>query len=235
VLEVGAGPGTLTRVLAPKARAVEVIELDRQFRPVLDEVVAEHGNVHLCWGDARKVDLPAFDVVIASLPYSTSLPILFRLLEHGFERGAVLLQERQARRLAARPGERGYSRVGVMAQRLATIEVIAQVPRDRFLPEPAVDSSLVRVAPDGDASVDPAGNEELRCLLDTLFLRRRDRLEAALRAAGLTEALAAIDSRLRRTAVERVTPAEFDLVHGAVRRSGLRVPRVPARVKRRST
>lgn len=234
-LEVGAGPGTLTRVIAPKARVVHVIEVDRQFRVVLGEVAADHENVRIHWGDARKVALPPFDVVVASLPYSTSLPILFRLLEHGFIQGAVLLQRRQAVRLAARPGERGYSRVSVMAQRLAEIDIVADVPRDRFLPEPAVDSALARVTPhSGAATRDVDHDEQLSRLLDTLFLRRRDRLDVALRAAGLGDAASGIDKRLRSTAVERVTPADFDLVGAAVRRAGIRVSPVPAAVKRRA-
>lgn len=235
VLEVGPGPGTLTRVLAAKAKRVEAVEVDRQFRPLLDEVTAEHRNVAITWGDAREVDLPAFDLVVASLPYSASLPILFRLMEAGFERGAVLLQDRQARRLAARPGAPGYSRVGVMAQRLATIDVVAHIGRDRFIPEPAVDSALVRIGRRADGAARPlAEPEQLGHVVDTLFLRRHDRLDASMRASGLGDAVGDVPGRLRHTSVDRVTPEEFGVVAAAVAAAGLRVPPVPARVKRRA-
>jgi 16S rRNA (adenine1518-N6/adenine1519-N6)-dimethyltransferase len=218
-------------VLAASARRVHAIEIDRQFHDVLTGVAADHANVAIAWGDARTVELPPFDVVVASLPYSTSLPILFRLLEHGFASGAVLLQDRQARRLAAAPGAPGYSRVSVMAQRLAAVEVVAHVPRDRFVPEPAVDSALVRLAP--HTTPEASDLDWHRNLLDTLFLHRSKTLEAALRAGGLAAARDRVPARLRNRRVDRLTPDDFDAVAAAARAAGLAVPPVPARVKRR--
>lgn len=233
-LEVGPGPGTLTRLLAAKAKQVHAIEVDRQFRSVLGEVVSDHSNVEVRWGDARSIDLPDVDVVVSSLPYGTSLPILFRLLEAGITRGAVLLQDRQARRLAALPGGRGYSRVSVMAQRLATVELVTAVARDRFVPEPDVDSALVKfTAPARQAD----GEVELgllRNLLDRLFLHRSDQLHAAMAAEGMGTAIGGVPKRVRRLPVHQVSPSDFDLIAAAVARAAVEVRPVSTRTKRRA-
>src|SRR5512136_3119995 len=89
VLEIGAGLGVLTRILSEKSRNVTAIEMDRRFCRYLEREV--HG-VRIVEGDALKVALPPFDVVVSNLPYEISSPITFRLLENRFDRAVLMFQ-----------------------------------------------------------------------------------------------------------------------------------------------
>ena len=144
VLEIGPGLGVLTRILAEKTRNVTAIEKDRRFCRYLEKEVP---GALILEGDALKVVLPPFDVVVSNLPYEISSPITFRLLENRFDRAVLMFQKEFADRMTAKRGDKGYSRLSVNVYFRASAEVIERVPRSAFYPQPEVDSSIISLRP----------------------------------------------------------------------------------------
>src|SRR5947207_146685 len=114
VLEVGGGEGALSRALAPRARALHVIELDGRLREPLGAVAAEHPNVSIHFGDAMRLDLggldPAPTAVVSNLPYSIATPLILRTIAElpALERWTLMVQREIADRLRASSGTRAY-------------------------------------------------------------------------------------------------------------------------------
>jgi 16S rRNA (adenine1518-N6/adenine1519-N6)-dimethyltransferase len=115
VLEIGAGIGNLTLLLAARAGRVIAVERDRKLVKVLGERLKGHSNVELLRGDALRIELPKFNKVVANLPHGIFSDITFRLLEQEFELTVLMYQREFAERLVAKPGFDDYSRLTVNA------------------------------------------------------------------------------------------------------------------------
>ncbi len=150
VLEVGAGLGSLTRVLAAAARQVIAVELDERLFPILKEVIAPFTNVTLKQGDilaldpADLVDEPGY-LVVANIPYYITSAVIRRLLEARHKPGRLVLtvQREVAERICAKPG--GMSLLALSVQVYGTPRIVKRIPAGAFYPVPKVDSSTVRV------------------------------------------------------------------------------------------
>lgn len=228
VLEIGPGIGHLTDMLADKAWHVTAIELDEQFRPILDELRRRHGNLDVLWGDAATLAFPSFTKVVANLPYSVSLPLIFKLLEHEFTAGVLVIQERLARRLAAKPGQPGYSRISVLAQQTATLQVMEVVKARDFHPPPEVDSAMLRLRRHRPRyTVDD--RDFFRRFLDTVFLRR---------TLPLRQALPDVPAKMLAVAgdrpVEATPPEDLAKLANALHAVGIEFAEVPDEVKRKA-
>lgn len=192
VLEVGPGIGALSRELCARARTVVAVELDRRLPEVLRETMADCRNFSLVQGDILKTDLPALcderfgpgdAVCCANLPFYITTPALEKLLSCGrFRTMTVLVQREVADRLAARPGTPDNGAFTLWLQYHARPEIVMNVPRDRFIPAPNVDSAVVRL--DRLAAPPVPGDEDrLFRLVRAAFAQRRKTLLNALSAA----------------------------------------------------
>jgi len=139
VLEIGPGTGVLTGALSERAGRVIAVELDEKLA---GSIRREFPSVEVIVGDARTVDLPEFDKVVANIPYYISSEITFRLLGMG----VVMYQREFAERLCAEYG-RGISRLTINAAVRAECTLLEIVPRNAFRPVPRVDSALVGIVP----------------------------------------------------------------------------------------
>ena len=226
VLEIGAGPGNLTVLLAERSRELICVEKDRRFAPLLGNLERRFAHLRMVWADALTLKFPAVDIVVANLPYGPALPLTFRLMRLPFQRAVLLYQLRLAQRLCARVGEPHYGRLSVLVGRLATVELLEQVPPRAFYPRPRVDSALVllkRTAPRFAVPTEGFFEQVLR----GLFLHREASLELALRGWGGAGAeaesvIAALGGRLRNKPVFRVTPREFGRISWLLWRAGIR-------------
>ena len=214
VLEIGPGLGVLTHRLAKRAGKVVAIEMDAKLAEYLRPRLPD--NVDLIVGDATKVPFPTFDKMVSNLPYSISSPIIFKLLEHRFQKAVVMLQKEFADRMVAAPDTDDYSRLTVNVHYRADCRILEKVPRSRFWPSPRVDSAVVEVVPRPPPFL--VKDEKLFFrLVEVLFQQRRKKIGTVLKMKGLMSAeerhrVPYVDSR-----VEALSPQQIgelcDAVH----------------------
>ena len=145
VLEIGAGLGSLTLLLAEKAGTVLAVELDPSLAKILKRIVAERPNVRIVEGDILHQGHLAFRKVVANPPYSISLPLLLALLRWKFSSAVMTLQREFAEKLVARPGEEQYGQLSILASYSTDVEFLEKVRRSAFYPQPKVESVVVRI------------------------------------------------------------------------------------------
>jgi 16S rRNA (adenine1518-N6/adenine1519-N6)-dimethyltransferase len=216
VIEVGPGPGGLTRALLDAgAGKVIAIEKDRRFAPLLAELaeVAED-RLRVVEADALSVDetallaehapgLPA--KIVANLPYNVATPLLVKWLTGPFTSAAMALmfQKEVADRIAAQAGDAAYGRLSVLAQAVCEARVPMTLPARAFTPPPKVDSAVVRLTPRPDRP-SPGTLSALERVTAAAFGQRRKMLRSSLKALGgvaLCEA-AGIDPNARAETIE---------------------------------
>ena len=192
VVEVGAGLGSLTVALAETGAEVTAVELDRHLLPVLRSVVEPLG-VRVVEGDAMTLDwheVLGGDVsgggddrwaLVANLPYNVATPLVLDLLARvpAIDRMLVMVQREVGERLAAGPGSKAYGIPSVKLAYRADAKVVGRVPPTVFIPQPRVESALVRVRrlPGPPVDVDP---ERLFSLVEAGFGQRRKMLRRSL-------------------------------------------------------
>lgn len=192
VIEIGPGIGALTEPLIAKAGKVVAVELDQRLLPVLKELFAHQVNFEVVHGDARKVDFQQIinnklsgctDVqVIANLPYYITSPILTRLLSarYPLDQIIVMIQKEVADRLLAEPSSKAYGSLTLFVRYFATVELVFKVPRHVFVPQPNVDSAVIRLTPHQQPLVKVPNEDVFFKLIRAAFHKRRKTLLNAL-------------------------------------------------------
>lgn len=145
VLEIGTGRGAVTMELARVSSSLEGYEIDEENLLATKEAVGGR-RVRLHLGDAFE-NQPSFDVLVASLPYSRSSSFVEWISQRRYDRAVVILQEDFVRKAVARPGERDYRAVSVIAQASSDINQLARVSRRSFSPQPRVNSVIAEWRP----------------------------------------------------------------------------------------
>ena len=188
ILEVGPGPGGLTRaLLAAGAARVVAVEKDRRCVAALEELVADFPDrLEVIEGDALAFDIatlgPAPLGIVANLPYNIGTRLLLRWLERveRIESMTLMFQKEVAARITA-TGGRDYGGLSVRAQWLCTCERLFDVSPRAFVPPPGVVSTVVRLVP-RDTRLAPADPETLNAVTRAAFGQRRKMLRRALRS-----------------------------------------------------
>jgi 16S rRNA (adenine1518-N6/adenine1519-N6)-dimethyltransferase len=187
-IEIGPGPGGLTRPLVESA-AAQVIAVERDPRCVaaLQSVVAaSQGRLTLIHGDALETDIvalaPAPRAIVANLPYNVATPLLIGWLRQASEFASMTLmfQREVALRLVASPRSKDYGRLSVMTQWLTEATLVFDLPAAAFTPPPKVVSSVVRLVPRQMAPDEPRFAAMER-VVAACFAQRRKMLRAGLR------------------------------------------------------
>jgi 16S rRNA (adenine1518-N6/adenine1519-N6)-dimethyltransferase len=205
-LEIGAGHGEMTVILARSAGRVIAVEIDPRLLERLRGLARQWPNLEPIAGDVLELDLARLVgrnrfKVYGNLPYSITSPILHRLFQHADRIDAihVVVQLEVAARLVARPGRRQFGYLSVLAQFYARPEIVLQIPPSAFRPRPKVTSALVSMRlPGGRAAL--GVTEEVRFLefVKACFAQKRktllnnlrrlvsgERAQDALRVIGL--------------------------------------------------
>ncbi|MBC8080556.1 MAG: 16S rRNA (adenine(1518)-N(6)/adenine(1519)-N(6))-dimethyltransferase RsmA [Gorillibacterium sp.] len=156
-LEIGPGIGALTEQLAKVSGKVMAVEIDQRLLPILDETLAPYDNVAVIHGDVLKLELTELIErefsgfkgvsVVANLPYYVTTPIIMKLLEEKLplENIVVMIQKEVADRMTARPGTKEYGSLSVAVQYYCEAELVTIVPHTVFIPQPKVDSAIIRL------------------------------------------------------------------------------------------
>ena len=222
VVEVGPGPGGLTRaLLAEGAARVIAIERDDRCLAALSEIALHYpGRLEVVADDALAVDMAGLvgagtrALVVANLPYNVATPLLVGWLRTEpwppwFESLTLMFQREVAERIVAAPGGKAYGRLGVLAGWRTTAEIEFDVPARAFTPPPKVTSSVVHLVPRlRPLACDPAILERV---VAAAFGQRRKMLRQSLKSLGL-DALAL----LKAAGIEETRRAEEIDVAGFV-------------------
>jgi 16S rRNA (adenine1518-N6/adenine1519-N6)-dimethyltransferase len=192
IVEVGPGPGGLTRALLLEgATRVIVIEKDERCLPALADIAAAYpGRLEIVAADAREVDFGALNLrkparIVANLPYSVATPLLVGWLKTEpwppwFDRLVLMFQREVALRIVAKPGSRDYGRLAVLSQWRTSPRILLTLPAAAFTPRPKVDSSLVELVPK-EAPQPPCDVAALERVTAAAFGQRRKMLRSSLR------------------------------------------------------
>ncbi len=189
VIEIGPGPGGLTRALlledAPRVVAVE--RDDRCIAALQSVIAAAGGRLTVHAGDALETDFATLTPppwqVVANLPYNIATPLLLGWLTQAqnFTRITVLVQKEVAERLAAKPGGKTYGRLAVAAQWRAEVRLLFDIGPQAFVPAPKVTSTIVELTPRAKPLAE-AEWSKLERVTAAAFNQRRKMLRAALKS-----------------------------------------------------
>lgn len=184
-IEIGPGIGALTEHLARSAGKVVAFEIDQRLLPVLDDTLSPYDNVQVIHSDILKADVQKVieeefkgytDImVVANLPYYVTTPILMKLIMdrlpiRGF---VVMMQKEVADRITAKPGTKEYGSLSIAIQYYMVAEVAMTVPKTVFMPQPNVDSAVIRLMKRAEAPVKVIDEEFLFEVSRGSFVQRR--------------------------------------------------------------
>ena len=192
VIEVGPGPGGLTRALLEAGAHVLAIEADARFLPMLEALAARAaGRLEIRHADALTVDpatLPQAARIVANLPYNVGTPLLIGWLVGPLRPSCMTLmfQKEVADRIVAPPGSKTYGRLSVLAQALADARIVMDLPARAFTPPPKVASAVVRLEPKADRPPERL-IEALQTVTAAAFGQRRKMLRSSLKVLGGAE------------------------------------------------
>lgn len=161
VIEIGPGIGVLTAAAAKEAAKVIAIELDKNLIPILSETLNEYDNIEIINQDILKtnlielleqnIEIDSQKVkgvkILGNLPYYITTPIIMKILEDGVPADSItiMMQKEVGDRINAVPGSKTYGALSVVVQYYCTVTHVANAPKEVFMPQPKVDSSVIRL------------------------------------------------------------------------------------------
>ena len=217
VIEVGPGPGGLTRALLETGtRRVVAIERDPRALAALQELAAAYpGRLELVEGDALELDPAALTdaprKIVANLPYNIATALLLRWLDNigAYDSLTLMFQREVAERLVAVPRSPAYGRLSVIVQWLAEPKILFDLPPRAFVPPPKVTSSVVSLMPRA-MPLAPANKATLERVTAAAFGQRRKMLRASLKSLGVpVETLLAAASVMPTARAEELSIEKF--------------------------
>jgi 16S rRNA (adenine1518-N6/adenine1519-N6)-dimethyltransferase len=195
VLEIGSGPGGLTRaILALDAGRVIAVERDERAIAALQEIAKHYpGRLEIVTGDALTFDPRPYAGrspirIVANLPYNIATPLLVSWVSAEpwppwYDAAILMFQREVAERIVAAPGSKTYGRLSVLSQWRCETKILFDVHPSAFVPAPKVTSSLVRLTPRADAA--PCRRQLLEAVTQAAFGQRRKMLRQSLRSLGV--------------------------------------------------
>jgi len=215
LVEIGPGPGALTRPLLDRITHLHAVELDRDLAAQLRiDYSTDKLTVHEA--DALKFDFCALAPahaklrIVGNLPYNISTPLLFHLLDQERCIGDMLfmLQKEVVTRMAAAPGNKDYGRLSVMLQWRVRVEKLFDVKPGAFTPPPKVDSTVVHLTPHSTPPVSVHDAADFAQVVQMAFAQRRKTLRNNLKGLIPAETISALGIAPERRA-ETLSLAEF--------------------------
>lgn len=216
VVEIGPGPGVLTRELAGRVAKLVAVEIDRDLATALESEFADNDTVRIRQEDALTFDYCALVEkeqplrVIGNLPYNISTPLIFHLFSQSrcLRDMLFMLQKEVVDRMCAVPGNKIYGRLSVMAQWQCEVERLFTVPAGAFSPPPKVESAIVRLRPYAQNPLPLNDANRFAQLVQAAFSQRRKTLRNSLMEFLTADQIQALDIDPTRRP-ETLSVAEF--------------------------
>lgn len=154
VLEIGPGAGTLTKVIASKAKKVVSYEIDTNLKPLLAENLAGVDNSTIIFADALKTDIAEIESnfdgdykIVANLPYYITTPLIFKFVQQTkrVKTMSIMVQKEVGDRLISKAGDGDYGAISCVLDFYGNVKILRNVPRRMFVPAPNVDSCVVQI------------------------------------------------------------------------------------------
>ncbi|KIO67785.1 hypothetical protein B4065_1850 [Caldibacillus thermoamylovorans] len=157
VIEIGAGIGALTEQLAKRCKKVLAFEIDQRLLPILEDTLSPYPHVSVVHQDFLKADVHQAietylqevkdNAIVANLPYYVTTPIIMKCLEDHlpFRSMVIMMQKEVGNRITAKPGTKDYGSLTIAIQYYTTAEIVMNVPKTVFIPQPNVDSAVVKL------------------------------------------------------------------------------------------
>ncbi|MBF0309972.1 MAG: ribosomal RNA small subunit methyltransferase A [Magnetococcales bacterium] len=191
VVEIGPGLGALTVPLLRRMGKLWAVERDARLIPLLRQRTRDLGELELVYGDALEVSFTELAqerggtlTLLSNLPFSISTPLLMRVFEEraAFESITVMVQKEVADRLLAEPDTEAYGTLSVYRGLWMHGRIVLQVPRDRFVPAPDVDATVIHLTPRQEPLCPMPTDAALQQVVRAAFGQRRKTLRNALRS-----------------------------------------------------
>ena len=184
VLEIGTGIGTLTSKLCERAKRVVAVEIDKNLLPILNETLSAYQNIDIINKDILKTDineeLKSLGInqkvkVVANLPYYITTPIIMKILEEKVNVSVMvlMLQKEVANRINAQHSTKDYGSLSIAVQYYCDTQIICKVPKNSFIPEPNVDSLVIKLTVNEKRKVEIEDEELFFKLVRGSFAKRR--------------------------------------------------------------
>lgn len=191
ILEIGPGIGTMTQMLAERARKVIAVEIDNNLIPILQDTLQAYNNVKIIHNDILKLDLKQLVreendgrpiKVVANLPYYITTPIIMGLFEADvpLESITVMVQKEVADRMKSGPGSKDYGALSLTVQYYSRPELAANVPPNCFIPRPNVGSAVICLHRHSEPPVEVHDEKLMFRLIRASFNQRRKTMQNSL-------------------------------------------------------
>ena len=197
VIEIGPGLGVITWEAAQKAKKVIAVEIDKKLLPILAETLADCPNVEILNQDILKTDVNQLIAeerkhgirqvkILGNLPYYITTPIIMKLLEDGVEAESitVMMQKEVAERIQSSPGKKTYGAISAAVQYYCQPEIVVNVPRDVIIPQPNVDSAVLKLTLRKEKPVEVTDRNLFMACIKAGFGQRRKTLSNSLIGLG---------------------------------------------------
>lgn len=195
IIEIGPGIGTLTQILCERAKKVVAVEIDRKLIPILHDNLKEYDNFKIFHGDILKINIEKLIKeefngksvkVVANLPYYVTTPIVISLLEqkHNIHSITIMIQKEVAQRMNASPGTKDYGALTVAVKYYSSPKIGFTVAHQCFMPQPKVDSAVLRLDILDSPTVDIKNEKIFFDLVRAAFSQRRKTLINSLVNSG---------------------------------------------------
>ena len=188
VIEIGPGIGALTEQLARHAEHVVALEIDKRLVPILEDTLEAYENIDILLEDVLKADLHQIIQqyfpkqqeihIVANLPYYITTPILMKLLRENLPITSitVMIQKEVAERMAAKPKTKSYGSLTIAMQYYTDAEVVMHVPKTVFIPQPNIESSILKLTKRSKPPVDVKDEDFFFEIVKASFAQRRKTL-----------------------------------------------------------
>ena len=188
VIEIGPGIGALTEQLAIHSGKVVAYEIDQRLLPILADTLGEYENIEVMHQDVLEANVvetiqthfsPNQPIhIVANLPYYITTPILMKLLSDKLPVSSmtIMIQKEVAERMASKPNRKSYGSLSIAVQYYTHAELVMDVPKTVFMPQPNVDSSVLKLQIRDTPPVDVIDEEYFFAVVRSCFVHRRKTL-----------------------------------------------------------